>query len=184
VKRRNTFELLAMLLFMTPYPPKWPALEKTLVEHFTAARAENKIVTVHWFRRMSQQIWQILYPQAADIFVFSNGWVWKFLRRHGIMRRRITKVATRPPEEVVKVINCFIQYIRRNNRREDNCAATILRSSPPFGKPYFLRKFPNYLIINLDETPLSVEFLNGYSYDFKGVKTVAGKSERSGWDKR
>jgi hypothetical protein len=27
--------------------PKWPALEKTLVEHFTAARAENKIVTVH-----------------------------------------------------------------------------------------------------------------------------------------
>jgi hypothetical protein len=31
----------------TPCPPKWPALEKTLVEHFTTARAENKIVTIH-----------------------------------------------------------------------------------------------------------------------------------------
>jgi hypothetical protein len=27
-------------------------------------------------------------------------------------------------------------------------------------------------------------FLNGYSYDFKGVHTMAGKFERSGWDKR
>jgi hypothetical protein len=104
----------------TPYPPKWPALEKTLVEHFTAARAENKIVTIHWFRRMSQQIWQTLYPQVTDIFVFSNGWFWRFLRRHGIMRRRITKMATKTPEEVVKVINCFIQYIRRNNRRKND----------------------------------------------------------------
>jgi hypothetical protein len=93
-------------------------------------------------------------------------------------------MATKPPEEVVKVVNCFIQYIRRNNRREGNWAATMLRSSPPFGKPHSLRKYPNHLIINLDETPLPFEFLNGYSYDFKGVKTVAGKSERSGWDKR
>jgi hypothetical protein len=81
----------------TPCPRKWPALEKTLVEHFTAARAENKIVTVHWFRRMSQQIWQTLYPQSINIFIFSNGWFWRFLRRHGIVRRRITKMATKPP---------------------------------------------------------------------------------------
>jgi hypothetical protein len=56
------------------HPPKWPALEKTLVKHFTVARTENKIVTVHWSRRMAQQIWQRLYPQLADVFVFSNGW--------------------------------------------------------------------------------------------------------------
>jgi hypothetical protein len=73
----------------TPYPPKWLALEKTLVEHFTAARAENKIVTIHWFRRMSQQIWQTLYPRVTDIFVFSNGWFWRVLRRHGIPGQQI-----------------------------------------------------------------------------------------------
>jgi hypothetical protein len=47
-----------------------------------------------------------------------------------------------------------------------------------------MRLCPNNLIVNLDETPLPFEFLNGYTYDFKGVRTVAGKSDRSGWDKR
>jgi hypothetical protein len=40
------------------------------------------------------------------------------------------------------------------------------------------------LIINLDETPLPFEFLSGYFYDFRGARTIAGKSDRSGWDKR
>jgi hypothetical protein len=62
--------------------------------------------------------------------------------------------------------------------------AIALRSSPPEGKPYSLRRFPTNLIINLDEIPLPFEFLNGYSYDFKGVHSVTGRSERSGWDKR
>jgi hypothetical protein len=85
VKLRIIFELQITALYLSggvkgtrssgislfsPCPPKWPALEKTLVEHFTAARAENKIVTVHWFRRMSQQIWQILYPQSINVFFF------------------------------------------------------------------------------------------------------------------
>jgi hypothetical protein len=55
---------------------------------------------------MAQQIWQNLHPEL-DVFVFSNGWFWRFLRRYGIMRRRIIKVATKPLEEVVKVLNCF-----------------------------------------------------------------------------
>jgi hypothetical protein len=32
------------------HPPKWPALEDELLKLFTAARADGKIVTVHWFR--------------------------------------------------------------------------------------------------------------------------------------
>jgi hypothetical protein len=46
------------------------------------------------------------------------------------------------------------------------------------------RRFPPKLIVNLDETPLPFEFLSGYTYDWKAVTTVAGKSDRSGWDKR
>jgi hypothetical protein len=181
---KNRHKIFGKRSVFSACSPKWPALEKTLVEHFIAAKRENKIVTVHWFWRMAQKIWQSYYPKLADVFVFSNGWFWRFLRRHGIVRRRITKVATKPPEEVMKVLNCFIQYIRRNNRREDDWAAVILRSSPPAGKPNSLGRFPNHLIINLDETPLPFEFLNGYSYDFKRATTVAGRSERSGWDKR
>jgi hypothetical protein len=74
----------------------------------------------------------------------------------------------------------------------------MLRSSPPYkptlsntwGKPAdnwkinSLRRFPLDLIINLDETPLPFEFLSDYSYDFKDARTIAGKSDRNGWDKR
>jgi hypothetical protein len=114
------------------YPLKWPALEHTLVKRFEAARAKNKIVAIRWFRRISQQIWKQLYLSIPELFVFSNGWFWRFLRRHGIGRRRITKVATKPPEEIVKVTNAFIQYIRKRSRREDSYQTTVLRSSPPY----------------------------------------------------
>jgi hypothetical protein len=50
--------------------------------------------------------------------------------------------------------------------------------------PNSLRRFPLDLIINLDETPLPFEFLSGYSYDFKGARIIAGKSDRNGWNKR
>jgi hypothetical protein len=149
---------------------------------------------------MSQQIWDLLYPtELSGVLVFSNGWFWRFLRRYSIVRRRITKVATKQPAEVVHVTNSFIQFIRKHNRREDDYASMVLRSSPPINHgggggggdeftPYWkknsLRKFLLNLIINLDETPLPFEFFSGYTYDFKGVNTVAGKSERSGWDKR
>jgi hypothetical protein len=93
------------------YPLKWPALENELVKRFEAARKRNKIVTIHWFRRISQLIWKHLYPNLPDLFVFSNGWFWRFLQRHNIVRRRITKVATKPPEKIVKITNAFIQYI-------------------------------------------------------------------------
>jgi hypothetical protein len=47
------------------------------------------------------------------------------------MRRRITKVATRQPAEVVNMTNSFIQHIRKHGRREDMYASMVLRSSPP-----------------------------------------------------
>jgi hypothetical protein len=113
-------------------PPKWPRLEEELLKRFIAARGSNKIVIVHWFRRMAQELWQRLYPNFPELFVFSNGWFWKFLQRHNIVRRRITKVATKPPEELVKVTNAFIQYIRKRSRRENAYQTIVLRFSPSF----------------------------------------------------
>jgi hypothetical protein len=53
---------------------------------------------------------------------------------------------------------------------------------PP--KKLSLRRYSSKLILNVDETPLPFEFLSGYTYDWKGVTIVAGKSDRSGWNKR
>jgi hypothetical protein len=57
-------------IFMA-YPPKWPVLEKELVQQFTAARNNNKIITIHWFRRILRQIWNRLYfLSLINVFVF------------------------------------------------------------------------------------------------------------------
>jgi hypothetical protein len=53
---------------------------------------------------------------------------------------------------------------------------------PP--KKLSLRRYSPKLILNVDEIPLPFEFLSGYTYDWKEVTTVAGKSDRNGWDKR
>jgi hypothetical protein len=81
----------------------------------------------------------------------------------------------------VGTVNEFIQFIRRNSHRESSFSAIVLQSSP--SKPCSLRRFSTRLIINFDETPLPFEFLEGYTYDIRGTKTIAGKSERSGWGK-
>jgi hypothetical protein len=39
-------------------------------------------------------------------------------------------------------------------------------------------------ISNMDQTPISFEFLDQRTYDTKGNKTVWLKTARSGWDKR
>jgi hypothetical protein len=115
----------------------------------------------------------------------------------------VTKAASKPPAEVIRTVNSFIQFVRKHNRRqrEGSYHATILRSSPPIAhppaneaadKPTYLfipkktlfRRFPPKLIVNLNETPLPFEFLSGYTYDWKKVTTVAGKSDRNGWNKR
>jgi hypothetical protein len=83
-----------MLKFM---PLRWSRFEGELLKRFKIAREHNKIVKVHWFRRMAQQLWLQLYFYFSELFLFSNGWFWRFLQRHNIVRHRVTKVATKPP---------------------------------------------------------------------------------------
>jgi hypothetical protein len=146
-------------------------------------------------RRIAQLLWHQLYPESTTLFVFSHGWFWWFLRRAGIVRRRVTKAAFKAPDQLTRTVNSFIQFVRKHSRRQGSFQATMLRSSPPIAtgladglllppKKLFFRRYPPKLILNVDETPLPFEFLSGYTYDWKGVTTVAGKSDRSGWDKR
>jgi hypothetical protein len=75
---------------------------------------------------------------------------------------------------------CFGLRRQQPSRRRGDQRAHLFFTS----KKTSLCRFPPNLIINLDETPLPFEFLSGYTYDWKGVTTVAGKSDGSGWDKR
>jgi transcriptional/translational regulatory protein YebC/TACO1 len=46
------------------------------------------------------------------------------------------------------------------------------------------RRFPLGRILNIDETPIPFHFLSGSTWETLGATTVAGKVDRSGWDKR
>ncbi|KAG6189420.1 hypothetical protein E4U36_005108 [Claviceps purpurea] len=77
----------------------WPLFEKELYARFLEARRLNKPITTGWFRRVSREIFRELYPSHVGVFTFSNGWYIGFKMRNLIVRRRITKQATRSPEK-------------------------------------------------------------------------------------
>ena len=39
-------------------------------------------------------------------------------------------------------------------------------------------------ILNLNKTPIPFKYLDSYTYDFCGVKTISSKSNWSRWNKR
>lgn len=160
------------------YTPHWPDLEKELFLRFKTARENHKVVTTSWFRLHARRLFGQLYPEAPHLFTFSNGWWRGFLRRHAIVKRRITKQATKRPEEYIAVVNKFLQFIRRVSfQRGQSQHIMKILDSPR-------RRFKKRRILNFDETPIPFEYLSGATWETKGSKTVAGKSDRSGWDKR
>ncbi|KAM4056555.1 SAP domain-containing protein [Hirsutella rhossiliensis] len=147
------------------YHPRWPELEEELVKRFIAARANKSIVTVSWFKRQARSIFKSLNPAVDNIFTFSNGWWGLFRRRHA-------------PEEYIEIVNSFLRYIRRVSRRhKPQVALDAILNSPT-------RRFGKHRILNLDETPIPFEYLDGYTYEQRGARTIDGKSDRSGWNKR
>jgi len=169
------------------YLPAWPELEDRLYEVFLATRQAGKLVTVGWFRRTSKKLFAELYPQSNPLFTFSRGWFNGFLNRHDISRRRVTKTATKLPGEYVKVANSFLRFIKRVSQPSAGPITRDLNESvfsSPTRPDLQTRRFPRSRTINLDETPIPFEYLDGYTYNLRGEKTIGGKSDRSGWNKR
>ena len=82
------------------------------------------------------------------------------------------------------MVNSFCRYIRRISIPPE-----VLRA---INKPNFhgaigipsASRFDLSAIVNMDETPLPFEFLEGITYALKGEKTVTARTERNGWGKR
>lgn len=93
--------------------PKWPELEAQVYFYFLERRTKGKVVTTSWFRRKAQAIYKELYPDQSSRLPFSTSWWRGFLRRHNIVKRRVTKQATKRPEDYIEVVNKFLRFVRR-----------------------------------------------------------------------
>lgn len=168
----------------------WPGLEQELFERFVKWRLSGKAASKSWFRRTSAKIVKSLAEDLVKAFKYSDGWLLRFCKRFGIGRRRVTRVAQKRPNDYIDVSNSFIKFCRRalvgfdRARLEDQwiktcnpaCLGRLLQ--PP------CRRIQPCNILNFDETPVPFEFLDGYTYDLIGAKTVSVESKRSGWHKR
>lgn len=160
------------------YALKWPGLEEQLYQLFLKRRSKSQIVTTSWFRMRSREIYRSLYLSLSGLFTFSIGWYRGFLQRYNIVKRRVMKQSSKRPKDYINIVNMFLRFIRRVSsiKTQSRAVSRILNS--------LKRRFQKRLILNLDETPIPFEFLDGSTWETKGAKTVASHTDRSRWNKR
>lgn len=150
--------------------PYWPEMEIKLFELFKGRRLENKLIGHTWILNNATKIYKQLYPEYPLSFTFSRGWLQGWLRRYGLAWRSITRQATKLPADYERYILNFLRYMRRICLIKDSDGSQI--------------RFPPEMVVNMDETPIPFEYLDGRTYTFKGEKTVNGKTDRNSWTKR
>ncbi|RPB00518.1 hypothetical protein L873DRAFT_1564006, partial [Choiromyces venosus 120613-1] len=154
----------------------WPAMEEELFDIFLAERQKGRLIRRGWFRTQARELFVKHYSTSANIFVFSTGWFNGFLKRWGISCRALTKISSCLPDEYKKLVVNWLRFNRCNSQPRNYFERSQIISD--------IGRFRFSNILNLDETPIPFEYLDGRTYDLKGSKTISGKTDRSGWDKR
>jgi hypothetical protein len=135
-------------------------------------RQLGRKVGENWIRRNARLEFEKLWPERVTIvekknvfasIVFSNDWFTAFLKRKNLSLREPTKRAQAIPEDYRDKITSWLQFNRRAQAKFN---------------------FEHSEIANMDQTPISFEFLDNKTYDTKDVKTVFVKQTGSGWDRR
>ncbi len=138
----------------------WPELEEQLVREFNERIEAGLRVKGWWFVKRAKAIKRQLNPTHP--IKFSNGWLEKFQRRHGISNRACTSTGQNPPADKVTVVRKFHRFIRRNTGRVGHWSA----------------------IANMDQTPMPFVFGGGKTFSLKGKSTIWVRGGQSGYDKR
>jgi Tc5 transposase DNA-binding domain len=165
-------------------------MERELNKRFIEARSQGRKVTQKWVLRHARDIYGKLHPDRVVQrengrnhclgFRFSDGWFNGFKKRWHISLRSGTKRAQKTPEELLPVIQSWLQFNRRMTviLKGSDCGIPRDPSVPLVGR-YKLSE-----IANMDQSPLPFELQKGRTYATKGSKTVTLKAARSGWEKR
>jgi Tc5 transposase DNA-binding domain len=102
---------------------KEPKMESQLNAEFEKARSIGRKVSYKWVLRHARKIYSELHPQRVIQqegykkmylgFQFSSGWFRGFKRRYNISLRASTKRAQKSPNELLSVIQNWLQFNRR-----------------------------------------------------------------------
>jgi hypothetical protein len=154
------------------HPAQFPEMEDRLHTLILEKRRIGRKVGENWIRRHARLEFERLWPERVTIvekrkvftgMMFSNGWFSAFLKRKRLSLRQSTKRAQTVPGDYKDKITSWLQFNRRAQARFN---------------------FELLEIANMDQTPISFEFLDNRTYDTIGSRTVFVKQTGSGWDRR
>ena len=156
-----------------------PEMEFELYKEFVQACTEGMIVSEKWFLVYAKAIYCCLYPYCIsqdketgqfeyNLFSFSRSWFLGFKTRYRIRMRCKTKQAQKPPKDFCKKIENWLKFNCRNTivNPTSDCSIQCSISTLLVGR------FKLSEIANIDQTPIAFEFLSGWTYNFKGAKTI------------
>jgi hypothetical protein len=141
----------------------FPELETKLYTWAEETRSIGGCLSGVALIRKATEIYNEIYSDAIEKKEFNgtSGWLKNFLKRHSLVRRRITTTGRELPTNTLAIIKDFFETCNR------------LRVEPHFTRD---------CIINMDETSIYLDFPTSYTYAKKGskrVKAVTSGAERT-----
>ena len=85
--------------------PLAPEMEDVLLEWIHSRRVSRKLIMRNVLHLSKEQ-------QNMEDFTATNGWIQKFMRRHGLSLRRKTTVAQKDPEQLVDKLVAYVLQAR------------------------------------------------------------------------
>jgi len=128
----------------------FPQLEEVLHQDILIKRQAGTVINGTYILNKARLIAQEL---ALANFIGSRGWLLNFLKRHGLVLRRITSGGKQLPINTKDIINEF--HLSCVNSRVGRKRAEIF---------------------NIDETSIQLDAPGNYTYDTKGTKNVYGNT--------
>ncbi|RWS20470.1 pogo transposable element with KRAB domain-like protein, partial [Leptotrombidium deliense] len=133
--------------------PMLPETEKKLFQWFNEQR--DKGLGIHRREIRFQAIKINNELQERPAFSASNGWIDRFLNRHGLCMRTATSVGQKVPINAKELAMNFLQYIKNYNEKHSNC---------------------DIIYANMDEVPVWFDMPGNRTYNKKGARIVPLKT--------
>src|SRR3546814_216338 len=143
-------------------------MERKLAEGIRERREQGRAATARWIVFKAKELCGRFYPRSE--FKASNGWLWLFLRRHGLsfQRRTNSRVAVRERQLRWQLFHC--QFRR------------MLQSTPT--RHARDGRFPIATRCSLDQVPCAFTLAQEYTYNNIGDTRVWLPTPSPGLEKR